>query len=635
MAFTFPNPNTTTEFTADNGITYSWDPIDGKWVVKGFSDGADPRYVSKTGGDSMQTDLEIKTNPDNGGGFGEAAVTLNGKRDNTNNSCAAVRFKNWNYDNTDEINGYITYYTTDSTHFFRFNQDIRLPVDVNLSFSNGGAIQHNAGNRIVFDTASNGNEGSGLVTFVRPGNSARRGVAFRGNIVDPDDNTQMKEVDLLYTYTNSSGTSDAVNYEGKSSGGNNIVNFKTMEQYIHDLGVNQESYEKITYELLHEGLTIVEGSWSGNAGDGNLKVESFEDVSTHVGWRPDNTGKIYIGQPLKFTHDSGVRYGRVEAVWTNSNTTHLTVGDWVGDPFVDGETTTVEYQLSRFVAKEGDTMTGHLTLHGEPTLDLHAATKSYVDGFRLETKTYNSYLNNPNVSDDTGYKLTYYHVSDNPQAGDTWKDSNINKAADNFGLGFMQRKISNKDGWVCMHEDYLSATIGVDADLIVDFTILNPENLTFGVADYNTTVPSAAGGVWHWSGVAVIPGEANRGIEDFSDLDGLCKKADGTRVNYDEAIKAAHQQSITNFGTSSVWQYTRGRFLRGYLEVDSSGSYDIVLDPTSKMFVTPAQVNSGFANIKFRGLMIPPGTKVIVERQNILKEYIDTQFDFTQYPELS
>jgi len=135
-----------------------------------------------------------------------------------------------------------------------------------------------------------------------------------------------------------------------------------MQKYIKDLGVNLDNYEQINYQPLKEGLTIVEGAWTGNAGDGNLKVEDLGDTSTHVGWRPDNTGKIFEGQPLKFVHDSGVRYGRVEAVWTNSNTTHLTVGDWAGDPFVAGEKTTVEYQLAPFVKKEGDTMSGNLTI---------------------------------------------------------------------------------------------------------------------------------------------------------------------------------------------------------------------------------------------------------------------------------
>ena len=34
MAFQFPDPQTTPEFTADNGITYAWDVDDSKWQIK-------------------------------------------------------------------------------------------------------------------------------------------------------------------------------------------------------------------------------------------------------------------------------------------------------------------------------------------------------------------------------------------------------------------------------------------------------------------------------------------------------------------------------------------------------------------------------------------------------------------------
>ena len=56
MAFTFPDPNLTPEFEGDNGITYQWDSVDGKWVVKGFSDEGD--YV-KRAGDEMNGDLAM------------------------------------------------------------------------------------------------------------------------------------------------------------------------------------------------------------------------------------------------------------------------------------------------------------------------------------------------------------------------------------------------------------------------------------------------------------------------------------------------------------------------------------------------------------------------------------------------
>ena len=49
MAFQFPDPNVTPEFTGDNGITYSWDATDSKWVVKRYAADLDDRYVNKTG----------------------------------------------------------------------------------------------------------------------------------------------------------------------------------------------------------------------------------------------------------------------------------------------------------------------------------------------------------------------------------------------------------------------------------------------------------------------------------------------------------------------------------------------------------------------------------------------------------
>jgi hypothetical protein len=57
MPFTFPDPNTTPEFTGSNGITYTWDVDDGKWKIQGFRAPGD--YVKKAGGDAMQGPLHI------------------------------------------------------------------------------------------------------------------------------------------------------------------------------------------------------------------------------------------------------------------------------------------------------------------------------------------------------------------------------------------------------------------------------------------------------------------------------------------------------------------------------------------------------------------------------------------------
>ena len=431
------------------------DTIDWSFVLTEFEDISvdelDDTYLRLDASNGPVTDhLDINKTPESND-YGEGTLNLIGRRTSAGVTCGKITFNNL----ADEDNpGIISYNTLNENGKFTFNQDIKLDSgdadnQANLNFASGGQIQQGGGPRITFKAASNGNQGSGLVEFSRPGNAARRGVAIRGNIVDPDDNTQMKEVDLLYTYTNNSGTSDAVNYEGKSDSGNNIVNYKTMQKYIKDLGVNLDNYSQMQYEPLKEDLEIVEGAWTGSAGDGNLKVESLEDVSTHVGWMPNNTGKIFEGQPIKFVHDSGVRYGRVEAVWTNSNTTHLTVGDWAGDPFVAGEKTTVEYQLAPFVKKEGDTMSGNLTIKKTENGPASGGTqgqeaKLILNGDRNGTSNAVAtveFRSESSVGSKTGY-LAYY--SGDADAGKTI--FTLNKPLESGGLYVNANNKGKTDG---------------------------------------------------------------------------------------------------------------------------------------------------------------------------------------------
>jgi hypothetical protein len=57
-----------------------------------------------------------------------------------------------------------------------------------------------------------------------------------------------------------------------------------------------------------------------------------------------------------------------------NGTTHRIYGS------VFGKAADVTDLQNNKVAKAGDTMTGKLTLDGDPTANLHAATKQYVDG---------------------------------------------------------------------------------------------------------------------------------------------------------------------------------------------------------------------------------------------------------------
>ena len=168
--------------------------------------------------DPLETELEIKT-PD----FGAAALTLTGKRDNINNSTATIAFRNQN-DTAESYVGYLTYRTTgsDDNGFFRFNQDVDLSNKglhsvARIRMQPGGYIGAGSNPRLTFNNASSGNDGDGLLVVPRPANS-RRGFAIRGN-----DETGA-ERDMLYTFTNVSGTPDAINYLGKMDSDTNLVN---------------------------------------------------------------------------------------------------------------------------------------------------------------------------------------------------------------------------------------------------------------------------------------------------------------------------------------------------------------------------------------------------------------------------
>ena len=234
-------------------------------------DALDDTYLRlDTSNDPLESNLTIQTPS-----FGEGKLTLRGKRDNANNTCATIAFENQDEADAAKI-GYITYYNKGTTQKFEFNHDISLPGDVDLSFSNGGAIQHNGGDRIVFNNASNGNEGSGLVVFTRPGNVGRRGITVRGKYVNADGDT-VGEGDLLYSYTNSD--EDAINYHGKTSGEYNILTRKALTDALAGLEVSStlehtpyianQSGTKTGVNSSTPGKNQVAGFFTGSTADGS------------------------------------------------------------------------------------------------------------------------------------------------------------------------------------------------------------------------------------------------------------------------------------------------------------------------------------------------------------------------------
>lgn len=190
---------------------------------------ADPgAYVLKTG-DKMTGNLQISTEDE----FGAASLKLSGYRDNNSNSAATIAFENTNSGATGADIGYITFYHIGdvSTARFGFNRDIDLKSNdikqvSNLKLTNPGSIWSNTNERIKFKTASNGNDGSGLIEFQRPGSNSRRGFVIRGK------NTSNADADLLFSYTNGSG-GDSIDYVGKQNdNSNHLATTKYIKNYV-------------------------------------------------------------------------------------------------------------------------------------------------------------------------------------------------------------------------------------------------------------------------------------------------------------------------------------------------------------------------------------------------------------------
>ena len=268
--------------------------------------------------DPLESELEIKT-PD----FGEAKLTLNGKRDNTNAITASIAFES-QLDSANAYAGYLTYRTTGSAAgFFEFNQDVRLDGK-NLEevgyvvFNEGGEIRHNSNRRITFKGASDASAGSGLVQFERPGSNGRRGITIRGK------NTDNEEDDLLYTYTFQAG-GDAIGYKGRILNDNHITNKKYVDDAVQSaLPVDIKAIQVAGLQLGHfkyrrSSDSFVSGSIHSNTTTNPKNITQLDIWHTNV----DGTifGKdfyeLYI-VPKMFVHikDNGsAKYvGKITAV---------------------------------------------------------------------------------------------------------------------------------------------------------------------------------------------------------------------------------------------------------------------------------------------------------------------------------
>lgn len=189
------------------------------------------------------------------------------------------------------------------------------------------------------------------------------------------------------------GTTDAQTISNKTF--SSPISFNSGGGVAGSLGEDGSANLRLastTYDLeLHAGqniqLTTTNADIILNA-DGNSYLTSAaagNEIATRGfvnGLVGDGTVDGTTGNTIKDRIDTAVA-NLVDGAPTLLNTLNELAAAIADDPSFATSITTA---ISEKVAKSGDTMTGALVLSGAPTLDLHAATKQYVDSSIAATK---------------------------------------------------------------------------------------------------------------------------------------------------------------------------------------------------------------------------------------------------------
>ena len=195
-------------------------------IFKAPEGGTADGFVLKTG-DTMSGDLAIDRGAESAA---EAALTLTGSRPNTINSAATIAFEN----KQTQTLGYLTYRSFGSENYFRFNRDVDLNNSglhsvAQIRMQNGGYIGSVSNQRIKIRNGGSSDGQAG--TEIQRIGDAKRAFAIRGKAAGSSSIT-----DFFWAYGNSGTGGDAINYTGKMTSSDNIVNKgyvdSKMPQYI-------------------------------------------------------------------------------------------------------------------------------------------------------------------------------------------------------------------------------------------------------------------------------------------------------------------------------------------------------------------------------------------------------------------
>ena len=307
-SFVFPSPDDIQEFEAPNGILYSWDPEDGKWVVKSTSNvgskldkpyvvyhGPNPPTVSVSpDGQLKDGELWYSTNTLELFVYGSdawwpTAADVSGELSTLR---VSIEQAEQDIDNNEEEIGLLK---------------VKVDEAVNLEYANNNYLRLDGGKT------------TGYIEIENPsGSSDADGFTIRGTIENGS------EGKLLHVFHNAGTNPDAVNYKGRTDNSSNIQTKSSVQSLIGAsttpigaimmwmgatapqgwLFCRGDTFDINTYPKLHAHLQEMQGYVSGTtpdfkglypggAGDGPAKLTPDKAGYVH----PYRTGQPYAGPP--------------------------------------------------------------------------------------------------------------------------------------------------------------------------------------------------------------------------------------------------------------------------------------------------------------------------------------------------
>ena len=230
------------------------------------------------------------------------------------------------------------------------------------------------------------------------------------------------------------------------------------------------------------------------------------------------------------------------------------------------------------------------------------AARRYTDSVvKIETggnEIAKTYLQNPDVGAE-GYKMTYWYSGATNPGGEIHAPAIENA---NGGFAYVQAKVSEYWGWLCIHEDYLGKSVDLDLHGLKSFWLKDWGSNHFYVSRYGQDVPTPPeGAAWHSSGVSVSAGSlgasaVNVPFDGPESLDNICNGS-GREFN-----TFANGDKAGVYGWLSLQEEAK-EFKRGFIRSDEDGHARMIEDPDALMFMAYVKSTSSLTQTKMHSVI--------------------------------